>query len=62
MGTFKVPKIIRDLAKAMDTPEMRELYRRQKELNPSLDHDCEELGKEINDHFKHFEDSFDGKK
>jgi hypothetical protein len=62
VGTFKVPKFIRDMAKAMDTPEMRELYRRQKELNPGLDHDCEELGKEIEDHFEHLEDSFSDKK
>ena len=58
MGTFKVPKIILDVAKAMDTPQMRELYRSQKKLDPSLDHDCEELTEEIQEILDHLENSF----
>lgn len=63
MGTFdNVPKFIRDMAKAMDTPEMRELYRRQQIINPDLNDDCEELAKEVEDHFEHIKDSFDEQK
>jgi len=62
VGTFQVPKFIQDIAKALDTPELRDLYRRQQNLNPNLNQDCEELGEEIEQIFDHLQDSFDGKK
>lgn len=61
MGT-KYPKWLLDLAKQMDTPEMRDLYRRQKVINPDLDKDCDEAAEEIQDIFNHMGTPKDGKK
>lgn len=44
---------IQKLAKALDTPEMRDLYRRQKRINPNLDHDLQEVAKKVEDVFQH---------
>lgn len=44
---------IEALAKALDTPELRELYRRQKRLNPNLDKEVDELTKGVQEIFNH---------
>lgn len=59
MGT--IPKWILDMAKKMDTPEMRELYRSQKIVNPNLDKDCEQFTEEIKDVFDHLRTPEDDK-
>lgn len=46
-------KKIREIAKKLDSPELRELYRKQKLANESLDEDIEKLTEEIQDLFKH---------
>lgn len=46
-------KDIEGLAKALDTPEMRKLYLRQKKVNPNLDAECDEMTKEIQEIFDH---------
>ena len=46
-------KIARDLAKELDTPEMRKLYREQKARDKGLDKTVKDLTKEIKDGFKH---------
>jgi len=48
-------KQAKGLAKKLDTPEMRELYRKQKAKNNRLDDLVNELTKEIEDGFKHEE-------
>lgn len=42
---------IENLAKALDTPEMRKLYLRQKKANPNLDQEVEEMSKDIEEIF-----------
>jgi hypothetical protein len=41
------------LARKLDTPQMRELYRRDKANNSSLDKNVDKLTKEIKDGLKH---------
>lgn len=57
-GPFTGPKLptmreIEQLAHSLDTPEMRELYRRQKKINPNLDADCDKMTEEIQEIFNH---------
>jgi len=54
VGT-KIPKFILDLAKKMDTPEMRKLYREQKLADETLDDRVEQFTEEIKDLFDHLE-------
>jgi hypothetical protein len=61
MGT-KFPKYILDIAKKMDTPEFRRLYREQKLANKNLDHEVEEMSEEIQEIFKHLRTPKHGKK
>jgi hypothetical protein len=44
---------IEKLAHALDTPELRQLYLRQKKINPNLDAECDEMTKEIQEIFNH---------
>ena len=44
---------IEQLAHALDTPELRKLYLRQKKVNPNLDADCDKMTKEIEEIFNH---------
>ena len=44
---------IHALAKSLDSPELRELYRAQQGLNPDLDEEVEELTKEVQEIFDH---------
>jgi hypothetical protein len=44
---------IEKLAHALDTPELRQLYLRQKKANPNLDAECDEMTKEIQEIFNH---------
>jgi len=46
-------KLAENLAKELDTPQMRKLYREQKANNNTLDDSVNELVEEINDSFKH---------
>jgi len=62
MFTKKPPQFILDLAKQLDTPEMRALYRAQKKSDASLDQRVEELAENIDEVFKHIEDSLNGGK
>jgi len=48
---------LRELAKTLDTPEMRELYRSQKVLNPNLDADIDKVSEEIKEIFNHGKNS-----
>lgn len=52
---FRIPSMdeIEKLAHALDTPEMRKLYLRQKKVNPNLDADCDKMSKEIQEIFDH---------
>lgn len=50
-------KFIQTLAKHLDSPEMREIYRTQKRLNPNLDKEVDELTKEIEEILNHDKDS-----
>lgn len=58
----KPPQFILDLAKKLNTPELRALYRRQKELDSTLDQRIEKLSEEIEDVFEHLKDSLNGGK
>ena len=49
---------IRELAKQLDSPELREIYRLQKVANPDLDTECDEMSDEIEEIFKHVKDSY----
>lgn len=48
---------IKALAQELDTPEMREIYRSQKMVNPNLDKEVEELTEEIEEILNHDNDS-----
>jgi uncharacterized FlaG/YvyC family protein len=62
MFSKKPPQFILDLARKLDTPEMRALYRSQKKSNPGLDQSVEELSEQLDDIFEHLKDSLnDGK-
>lgn len=50
-------KEIEALARALDTPELRAIYRRQKKINPDLDQECDDFFKGIEEIFKHGNDS-----
>ena len=54
-------KMARSLAKQLDTPEMRELYRKQKLADDTLDQRVDELsdelGNEADNEFNHDKDS-----
>lgn len=57
-GPISGPKLptmaeIEKLAHALDTPELRQLYLRQKKANPNLDAECDEMTKEIQEIFNH---------
>lgn len=45
------------LARSLDSPEMRELYRRQKSLNPNLDGEIDEAYEKLKEVFNHGDDS-----
>jgi len=59
VGT-KYPKWLLDLAKKLDTPEMRDLYRSQKISNPGLDESVEQMSEQIDQLFEHGVDSEKG--
>jgi hypothetical protein len=42
---------IEKLAKALDTPELRKLYLRQKKANPNLDQEVEKMSENIEEIF-----------
>lgn len=42
---------VEKLAKALDTPEMRKLYLRQKKANPNLDQEIDEMSEEVKEIF-----------
>jgi len=48
---------IEALAKKLDTPELRELYRRQKRLNPNLDKEVNDMSEKIEEILDHGNDS-----
>lgn len=45
------------LAKALDTPKMRALYRRHKDLDPEFDKTLKEVAEKIEDIFQHSNNS-----
>ena len=47
------PKWLREMAKEMDTPEMRKLYLEQKRNNKNLDKMVDEFAKQNEDIFEH---------
>lgn len=49
--------MIRTIAKELDTPEFRELYRSQKAVNPDLDNEVDELTEEVEEILNHGKDS-----
>ena len=46
-------KAVKSLSKKLDTQDMRELYKRQKKLNPNLDKDVEQFDANIEEIFRH---------
>ena len=62
MFTKKPPQFILDLAKQLDTSEMRALYRAQKKSDPGLNQRVEQLAEDIDEIFEHIEDSLNGGK
>jgi hypothetical protein len=55
-GPKKGPRVpnmsqIEKLAKALDTPELRKLYLRQKKANPNLDQEVEKMSENIEEIF-----------
>lgn len=57
-GPFTGPKLptmneIEELAHSLDSPELRELYRRQKKANPNLDSEVDKMTKDIQEIFNH---------
>jgi hypothetical protein len=46
-------KMARDLAKELDTPEMRKIYLKQKGRDKNLDKMVDEMTKEVEDEIKH---------
>jgi hypothetical protein len=44
---------LEELAKSLDTPEMRRAYLRQKKANPNLDDEVQELSENIKEIFDH---------
>ena len=55
----RVPKMseIEALARSMDSPELRKLYRRQKAINPNLDKEVNEMFENVEEIFNHDSDS-----
>lgn len=56
-GPYPSMESVRMLARKLDTPEMRELYERQKVLNPNLDADLDKMPDEIEEIINHVFDS-----
>lgn len=46
-------RVAQSIARKLDTSEMKELYQRQKELNPNLDEDVEQFDSNIEEIFRH---------
>jgi hypothetical protein len=62
VGTKRPPQWILDIAKKLDTPEMRKLYRDQKVKDETLDERIDKFTEENQDLFDHMESPNDVEK